>query len=61
MKIIIPVIFTIIAVGLMLAALHFSKYKKGKSGCCGGGDACIEKAAKCCDEDSGKVCTCENE
>jgi len=43
----------------MLAALHFSKYKRGKSGCCGGGDVCIDKTAETCDEDTGKTCICD--
>lgn len=60
MKIIIPVIFTIIAIGLMLAALHFSKYKKRTSGCCGG-HACGDHPDKTCDEDDSKSCTCEKE
>ena len=59
MKLIIPIIFTIIAVGLMLGALHFSKYRKRKSGCCGGGDACLDKAGKTCDENTGKACICD--
>ena len=59
MKIIIPIIFTMIAVGLMAAALYFSKYKKGKSGCCGGGDICIDQTAKTCDEDNSKICICD--
>jgi len=34
----IPVGFFIIAVGGMALALHFSQYKKRKSGCCGAGN-----------------------
>ena len=30
-------LFFIGAISLMLAALHFSRYKKRPSGCCGGG------------------------
>jgi len=30
--------FFIFAIGLMLASLHFSQYKKKSEGCCGGGN-----------------------
>ena len=35
--IIVPIFFIIAVVGMGLA-LHFSKYKQGDSGCCGGGN-----------------------
>ncbi len=35
--IIVPIFFIIAVVGMALA-LHFSKYKQGDSGCCGGGN-----------------------
>ena len=34
---IIVILFFILAFAGMLAALHFSKYRKRASGCCGGG------------------------
>ncbi len=34
---IIAFLFFIAAISIMLAALHFSQYKKRPSGCCGGG------------------------
>ena len=40
MDFIIPIIFFMIALGLMLAALHFAKYKKRPSGCCGAHAVC---------------------
>lgn len=36
-QIIVVALFFIIAFSLMAMALHFAKYKKGDSGCCGGG------------------------
>ena len=33
---IVVLLFSILALSLMLAALHFSRYKKRPSGCCGG-------------------------
>jgi hypothetical protein len=42
MKILVPIIFTIVAMVLMAAALHFAKYKKRKqSGCCGAHEVCM--------------------
>lgn len=37
-QIIVVTLFFIIAFSLMAMALHFAKYKKGDSGCCGGGN-----------------------
>jgi len=34
---IIAVSFFLIAISIMILSLHFSKYKKRPSGCCGGG------------------------
>ena len=39
-KILIPVLFFMVALAGMLAALHFSNYKKRKSGCCGAHKVC---------------------
>ena len=40
-KILIPILFTVLAFGLFAAALHFAKYKKrNASGCCGAHDVC---------------------
>lgn len=40
LKIIIPIIFTIVALALFAGALHFAKYKKRPSGCCGAHEVC---------------------
>lgn len=40
MKILIPILFFIVIMLGMLAALHWSKYKKRKSGCCGAHEVC---------------------
>lgn len=59
MKLIIPIIITIVAVVFMAAALHFSKYKKRKgSGCCGGGKSLADYTGKPCEEDDSKMCVC---
>jgi hypothetical protein len=59
MKLIIPIIFMIVAVVFMAAALHISKYKKRKgSGCCGGGQVTAGYTGKTCDEDDTKMCVC---
>ncbi len=34
---IIAILFFLIAISIMILSLHFSKYKKKPSGCCGGG------------------------
>jgi hypothetical protein len=36
-QIIVVTLFFVAAFSLMAMALHFAKYKKGDSGCCGGG------------------------
>ena len=59
MKLIIPIIFTIVAMVIMAAALHFSKYKKRGSGCCGGGTVSADYTGKTCDENNTKMCICE--
>jgi hypothetical protein len=40
MKILIPILFFMVAMAGMLAALQWSKYKKRKSGCCGAHEVC---------------------
>jgi len=59
MNVIIPILFCIVAFGIMAAALHFSKYKKRKSGCCGGGDICTTPDPKTCEENDTKACVCD--
>ena len=60
MKLIIPIIFMIVAIVFMGAALYFSKYKKRKgSGCCGGSQLTAGYTGKACDEDDTKKCICE--
>ncbi|UCH95929.1 MAG: hypothetical protein JSV88_03540 [Candidatus Aminicenantes bacterium] len=61
MKLIIPIIFTIAAVVFFAFALHISKYKKRKSGCCGGVDIAVGYTGNTCDEDETKACICEND
>jgi len=50
-------LFSLLALSLMLAALHFSRYKKRPSGCCGGlhcgGNR--EKATAGCLDQAGSV------
>ena len=46
--------FFIFAFTLMAASLHFSKYKKRKEGCCGGGNCST-------DEDGNKIYGCYGE
>lgn len=58
MKFIIPIIFTIIAMVVMAAALHFSKYKKRGSGCCGG-DIPANYNGEVCDKNDTQVCICD--
>lgn len=58
MKVIIPILISIIAMLVMAAALHFSKYKKRGSGCCGG-DLPHNYKGKTCDKDETQVCICE--
>jgi hypothetical protein len=65
MKFLIPIIFCAAAFLLMAGALHFSRYKKRKSGCCGGGvcsttETSTTHGAKNCEKDDSKDCTCEN-
>lgn len=59
MKLIIPIIFTIVVIVFFVFALHFSQYKKRKSGCCGGADIDAGYTGKTCDENEGKSCICE--
>ncbi|MCP4147071.1 MAG: hypothetical protein GY757_04910 [bacterium] len=40
MKLLLPVLFCIAAFAVMLIALHYSRYKKRPSGCCGAHDTC---------------------
>ena len=47
LKILIVTVFFIVAFSLMAMALHFAKWKKKKSGCCGGGH---------CDSNGGGSC-----
>jgi len=35
-------VFFLFAILLMLTSLHFSKYKKKSSGCCGGGHCSVD-------------------
>lgn len=62
MNILIPILFCVVAVVIMGAALHFSKYKKRKSGCgCGRGES-IDDAGSCaktCDHDAERSCVCD--
>jgi hypothetical protein len=60
MKLILPIIFTIVAIVFFAVALHFSQYKKRKSGCCGGGELLVDTkyAGKTYDEAESKSCTC---
>lgn len=48
-------LFFVAAFALMLAALHFSQYKKRPSGCCGGGHCSPE------DKEDGKYPGCYGE
>ena len=41
---IVAVIFSLVIVGFGLA-LHFSKYKQGDAGCCGGGNCSTDKSS----------------
>jgi hypothetical protein len=59
MKLIIPILFTIVAIVFFAFALHISRYKKRKSGCCGGADIVAGYTGKTCDEDKSKSCICE--
>jgi hypothetical protein len=60
MKLIIPIIFAIVAIVFFAAALHFSQYKKRKSGCCGGGELLVDAkyVGKTCEDDESKSCIC---
>lgn len=58
MKFIIPILFTIIAMVVMAAALHFSRYKKRGSGCCGG-DLPADYKGRICDKNDTQVCICD--
>ena len=53
-QILIVIGFFIVAFSLMAASLHFSKYKKRASGCCGGGNCST-------DEDGNKISSCYND
>jgi len=59
MELIVPIIFTIVAIGFFAFALHISRYKKRKSGCCGGADIAAGYSNKTCDKDESKSCICE--
>jgi hypothetical protein len=50
-----------VAIVFFAVALHFSQYKKRKSGCCGGGELLVDTkyAGKTCDEAESKSCVCE--
>ncbi|MCP4216817.1 MAG: hypothetical protein GY765_19355 [bacterium] len=48
MNILIPVVFGIVGFGLFAASLHFARYKRGKSGCCGT-NACSVPGGNTCD------------
>ena len=50
-QVLIVVGFFIAAFALMAVSLHFSKYKKRDSGCCGGGNCII-------DENGNRVSSC---
>lgn len=46
-------VFFMVAIGLMLTSLHFSKYKKKSEGCCGGGSCAtpgMKKDSHSCDK-----------
>ena len=58
MKVIIPILFSIVAMVVMAAALHFSRYKKRGSGCCGG-DVPTGYKGKICDKNETQICICE--
>jgi hypothetical protein len=50
MKLLIPILFFMVALAGMLAALHWSKYKRRPSGCCGAHKVCEfqgEDVAEC--------------
>jgi hypothetical protein len=59
MKLLIPIIFALTAFVLFIAALQFSRYKKRKSGCCGGAAVVEGYAGKTCDRDENRYCVCE--
>jgi hypothetical protein len=59
MKLIVSIIFAIVAIVFFAAALHFSQYIKRKSGCCGGADIVAGYTGKTCDEDKSKSCICD--
>lgn len=63
MKLVIPILFSVAAMILMAAALHFSKYRKRASGCCGGGTCELPAvqtdaapAADHCEKHNGAFC-----
>ena len=59
MKVLILILFAIVAFVLFLAALEFSQYRKRKSGCCGGAAFMAGYTGKTCEEDESKCCICE--
>jgi len=59
MKLIITIIFVVVAIVFFAVALHFSQYKKRKSGCCCGADLTAGYSGKTCGEDESKSCGCE--
>jgi hypothetical protein len=59
MKLIVLIVFTIVAIAFFAFALHISRYKKRKSGCGGGTDIAAGYSSKTCDKDESKSCICE--
>jgi hypothetical protein len=56
MELIVPIVFTIAAIGFFAFALQISRYKKRKSGCCGGADIAAGYSGKTCEKDGSKSC-----
>jgi len=62
-KLLIPLAITILLFGLFGFVLHWVKYKKGKSGCCGGGDHHGSNNHGCCgahEKSQDHQCACEH-
>jgi hypothetical protein len=59
MKVLITILFTIVAIVLFAFALHFAQYRKRKSGCCGGTAITADYTGKTCDEYQNKTCICD--
>ena len=58
-KLLIPILFGIAMIVFFAFSLHFSKYKRRKSGCCGGGAVYAGYTGKTCDEGQDIICICE--